>query len=53
VAHLPPILARRQNLHGPNLSKLRQHTHAEGGQVEPVLGSALMCDCEAKAIDFM
>jgi hypothetical protein len=38
MAHLPPGRARRQNHHSTKLTKVPLHTHAEGGQVEPVLG---------------
>jgi len=38
-AHLPPVLARRQSLKTTFSTKVPLCTHAEGGQVEPVLGN--------------
>jgi len=39
MAHLPPILARRQSLKNNFAAKMPLRTHAKGGQVEPVLAS--------------
>ncbi len=41
VAHLPQILARRQNHDSTKLTKELLRTYAEGGQVEPVFGGIL------------
>jgi hypothetical protein len=41
LAHLPPVLARRQSLKTTFSTKVPLRTHAEGGQVEPVLGGHL------------
>lgn len=38
LAHLPPIIARRQSLKNYFSGKVPLRTHAEGGQVQPVLG---------------
>jgi len=40
--HLPPVLARRQNHDSMKTGKWPTHTSAEGGQVEPVLGGAVV-----------
>jgi len=40
LAHLPPFLARRQTYNSTIFCKVPLHTHAEGGQVEPMLGGA-------------
>lgn len=39
LAHLPPIIARQLTLKITFSTKWPLRTHAEGGQVEPVLGS--------------
>jgi len=39
LAHLPPIIARQLTLKITFSAKWPPHPHAEGGQVEPVLGS--------------
>jgi hypothetical protein len=38
-AHLPPFLARRLFHHSTKFGKVPPRTHAEGGQVEPVLAA--------------
>src|SRR3972149_3159549 len=38
MAHLPPIIARQLTLKTAFSTNWPPHTHAEGGQVEPVLG---------------
>jgi hypothetical protein len=38
MAHLPLVLARRLAHQSAKLAKVPLRTHAEGGQVEPVLG---------------
>jgi len=37
-AHLPPMMARQLSHQATKLAKMPVHTHAEGGQVEPVTG---------------
>jgi hypothetical protein len=37
-AHLPPVIARQLSHQATKLAKMPLRTHAEGGQVEPVLG---------------
>jgi hypothetical protein len=39
LTHLSPVLARQLTHYGPNSRKLPLYTHAEGGQVQLVLGS--------------
>jgi len=44
LAHLPPDLARQENLKTTFSTNWPPHTRAEGGQVEPVLASlAIAC----------
>jgi len=44
LAHLPPDLARQENLKTSFSTNWPPHTRAEGGQVEPVLASlAIAC----------
>jgi hypothetical protein len=38
TAHLPPVLARQLTLKTTFSTKWPPHTHAEGGQVKPMLG---------------
>jgi hypothetical protein len=40
LAHLPLIIARREGLKTTFSTEWPQRTRAEGGQVEPVLGSS-------------
>jgi hypothetical protein len=40
LAHLPPMMANRQSIKTAFSAKVLLRTHAEGGQVEPVLGNA-------------
>ena len=39
LAHLPPMMARQLSHQAKKLTKTPLRTHAEGGQVEPVVGS--------------
>jgi len=41
LAHLPPVLTRQEILKTTFTTKEPQHTHAGGGQVQPVLGGTL------------
>ncbi len=43
-AHLPPGLAGLLTHRSMKIGKLRQHTHAGGGQLEPVLGGKANLD---------
>lgn len=44
LAHLPPDLARQENLKTTFSTNWPPHTRAEGGQLEPVLASlAIAC----------
>jgi len=42
MAHLPPILARQESLKNTSSAKWPPRTHAEGGQVEPMLGATIL-----------
>jgi hypothetical protein len=44
MAHLPPVLARRQNHDSTRIGKMRAAYRAEGGQVESVLGGKANLD---------